>query len=192
MFSELVRKNRSYRRFDHNAMISPMVMSSILEAARLCPSAGNMQSLRFLPVTSEEDCAKLFPNLKWAGYLRYWDGPSLSERPTAYILILGLANASKYLQVDTGIAAQTMLLNAVEKGFGGCMLAALDRDKIRADFAIPDELDILLCLALGKPAETVVIEDVIDPDDIEYYRDAESIHHVPKRLIKDLVIRHGD
>lgn len=185
---EIVSKNRSYRRFDHSRKIEKEQLLSLVELARLCPSAANMQPLRYHLISDTSDCAKLFPHLKWAGYLRYWDGPVDSERPVAYIVILSPANTTRFHQIDTGIVAQTMLLGATEMSFGGCMLASMDKEAIRAAFVLPAELDISLVIALGYPAETVVIEEVTDPEDIEYWRDDEGLHHVPKRAVRDLVL----
>jgi len=139
-------------------------------------------------LTAPKRCEQIFPHLKWAAYLNYWDGPSAGERPSAYIIILAPANATKFHHIDTGIAAQTMLLGATELGFGGCMMASLDKTSIQAAFFLPPELEISLVIALGKPVETVVIEDVTDQDDIEYWRDDQGVHHVPKRTLSELIL----
>jgi hypothetical protein len=188
MLKELVLKNRSYRRFDASAAIGARPLIDLIDLARNCPSAANLQSLRYLPVWQKHDCDAVFPNLRWAGYLRYWDGPSPQERPTAYIFILCPCETTKFHHTDAGIAAQTMLLGATELGLGGCMIASMDRDALKSVLDLPQGMEICLTIALGKPAEQVVIEDVIDPDDIEYWRDDDSIHHVPKRSLNELII----
>lgn len=71
---------------------------------------------------------------------------------------------------------------------GGCMIASMDKEAIKDALQIPEEYEICLLIAIGKPAETVVIDPVIDPDDIEYYRDANDVHHVPKRGLDELII----
>jgi len=188
VFKELVIRNRSYRRFKETERISEAKLIDLIELTRFVPSAANLQNLRFYPIHTQEDCEKLFPNLKWAGYLRYWDGPEPGERPTAYIIIMAPNNTTRFHHTDSGITAQTIMLGAAEQGLGGCMLASVDKDAIHKAFHLPDELEILLVLALGYPAEKVVIEDVTDPDDIEYWRDEEGVHHVPKRKLNDLII----
>lgn len=188
MFRDLLIKSRSYRRYDQPRRISPQLLTELIELSRYTPSAANLQNLRFRLIHTEEDCELLFPSLKWAGYLRYWDGPEPGERPSAYIIILAPANTTRFHHTDSGIVAQTIMLGAAEHGLGGCMLASVDKEVVREAFQMPDELDILLVLALGYPAETVVIEDVIDPDDIEYWRDEEGVHHVPKRLVTELIV----
>ncbi|MDY0151380.1 MAG: nitroreductase family protein [Candidatus Cloacimonas sp.] len=188
MIHELVEKNRSYRRFIEDKQLEPEILTQLIGLARISPSAANLQNLRYCPISAVDDCAKIFPLLKWANYLRYWDGPAQGERPTAYIIILAPANTTKFHHLDAGIAAQTILLGAVEKGLGGCMLASVDKIKVHDLLSLPVTMEVLLVIALGYPAETVIIEDVTDPDDIEYWRDEEGCHHVPKRLLKDLII----
>lgn len=189
MFKDLVLKNRSYRRFDASHTIDHSVLTGLIELARICPSAANLQNLRYMPLWEKPQLDLVFDSLKWASYLRYWEGPQPQERPSAYILILCPKQTSKFHHTDAGIVAQTMLLGAAEQGLGGCMLASVDREKISTELNLPADLDICLVLALGKPAEEVVIDEVIDPDDIEYYRDGDGIHHVPKRALDDLIIR---
>ncbi|MCK4694502.1 MAG: nitroreductase family protein, partial [Candidatus Cloacimonetes bacterium] len=114
------------------------------------------------------------------------DGPVESEKPSAYIILLTYSKGT-YILADVGIAAQSILLGAVEKGFGGCMFGSVKRDKLRELFHIPQEYDIPLIIALGKPREKVVIEDV--KTDIKYWRDKDGVHHVPKRKLEDLIIK---
>jgi nitroreductase len=188
MIKQIVLQNRSYRRYDSSHTISEQQLLDLIELARLSPCAANLQNLRFLPLWLPEDLDAVFPMLKWAGYLRYWDGPVPGERPTGYIVILSPENTTQYHQVDVGIAAQTMLLGATEAGLGGCMLASVDRDALHEHFQLPDDLAVVLVIAIGKPCETVVLEPVTDPDDIEYWRDDEGVHHVPKRSLRDILV----
>lgn len=188
MLIDLIKKNRSYRRFDESKTISNDEILELLEAARLSSSAANLQTLRFYVADDQvtKDC--IFPHLKWAGYLRYWDGPIAGERPSAYILILAPAVTTQFHHIDTGIVAQSILLSAAEKDMGGCMIASVDKTAVHANLKLPEDLSIVLAIAIGYPAESVIIEDVIDPDDIEYWRDDEGVHHVPKRALADLII----
>jgi len=130
----------------------------------------------------------VFPTLMWAGYLKEWGGPIKGERPAAYIVILGDSRISKSIGCDHGIASQSILLGAIERGIGGCMIGSVDRDELRAALRIPDCYEILLVLALGKPAEKIVLEDVAADGDIKYYRDELDIHHVPKRKLEDVIL----
>jgi nitroreductase len=188
MLYDLVKQNRSIRRFVQSDLLSETEVLSILELARYCPSAANLQQLRFCYSLKPELNEKIFLHLSWAGYLRYWDGPAKGERPAAYIIMLSPVNVSKFHHIDTGIMAQTMLLGATELGFGGCQIASVNKAELHKELALPEDYEIVLVLALGRPAEEVIVEDVIDPDDIEYWRDDNGIHHVPKRLLSDLII----
>ncbi|MFL7792799.1 MAG: nitroreductase family protein, partial [Anaerolineae bacterium] len=128
----------------------------------------------------------------WAGYLKDWKGPEEGERPAAYIVILGDTEISQDFGCDHGIAAQSIMLGATEAGLGGCMLGTLDRDELRQVLQIPERYEILLVLALGKPKEQVVIEEVGPDGDIRYWRDSEGVHHVPKRPFAEVILqRHG-
>lgn len=187
MLEELVRKSRSFRRFHQDHVVSREDLVSLVELARFCPSGANIQPLKFLPVVGGSADKKVFPHLKWAGYLEDWDGPVQGEHPSAYILILLDTKISTNPFVDHGIMAQTILLGAVERGLGGCMLLAFDRKAVAEGLGIPERYEPLLVVALGKPRETVLLEDVKDGE-IRYYRDERSVHHVPKRVMSDLIL----
>lgn len=188
MLKNLVLKNRSYRRFDNSVAIPMATLEELAALARICPSAANKQPLRFILSTSKADNDAIFDCLKWAAYLKDWDGPAPAERPSAYIIMLNTAKDWDFAKFDLGIAAQTMLLGAVEKALGGCILGAIDREKLRAHFSLDQELEIGLVLALGKPAEDVRIVDLPADGSIRYYRDEAGVHYVPKRSQTDLVL----
>jgi nitroreductase len=188
MFKKLMKANRSFRRFDESVRLSKKQITGLIDLTRFCPSAGNLQQLRYFYSIDKRTNQTIFPQLAWAAYLREWDGPLDGERPTAYIVMLGPKEISKYLLIDTGIAAQTILLGAVEMGFGGCQIASAKKDELHKALALPDHLEVILVLAIGKPVEQIVLEKVIDPEDIEYWRDEFAVHHVPKRALKDIII----
>ena len=187
---ELLRNNRSYRRFGDRA-VTEQELNLLIEAASLTASAGNLQQLRFVPVCGE-DCARVFPHLRWAGYLSDWDGPDMGERPTGYIVVLcPKESEGKYLVgVDVGIAAQSMLLTAGELGLGGCMFASIDRPALLETLSLDSEKwAVALVIALGEPREQVRIVPVSEGN-IKYYRDAEGVHYVPKRTPEELTIKN--
>ncbi|MBN2290929.1 MAG: nitroreductase family protein [Pirellulales bacterium] len=184
---ELLLKNRSYRRFQQTP-IEAATLIELVELTRLCPSAANRQPLRYLLTCTPVDNAKVFENLSWAGALPDWPGPNESERPTGYITILGDTEVTERFNVDPGIVAQSMLLGAVERGLGGCILGSITRDGLRKSFSIPDRYAILLVIALGVPGETVVLEDAKDTNDLDYWRDTADVHHVPKRPLSELLV----
>ena len=183
---ELIKKNRSYRRFDANFKIVEKDLVHFIEHARLSASARNQQSLKYILVLSENKKNELFPTLKWAGYLKDWDGPAVHQRPSAYIIVCNDTSIASNHFCDEGIAMQSILLAAAEKELGGCIIAAFDKNAVRNMFEIPTNFDILNVLAIGKPDETVVI-DKLAGDNVEYYRDGDNIHHVPKRGITEII-----
>ena len=82
-----------------------------------------------------------------------------------------------------------MMLGATERGLGGCMIGSIQKDDLRKVLDIPEQYEIVLVLALGKPAEKVVIDDVGPDGSYRYYRDDEDVHHVPKRSLEDIIVR---
>lgn len=186
---ELIKKNRSYRRFKEDYNISAETLEDLVELARFSASAANLQPLKYILVSTEEGREKVFPYTRWAGYLQGWNGPEEGERPSAYIIILGDEEIKESSGCDHGIAAQSILLGATEMGLGGCMIGAIDREGLRSELIIDSRYEILLIISLGKPAEEVVLEDAVN-DNIRYYRDEKDIHHVPKRSLKELILDH--
>ncbi len=188
MVRDLILKNRSYRRFYQEAAIESETLRELVDLARLSASAGNRQPLKYILSCDPEKNALIFPNLAWAAYLKDWPGPSEGERPSAYIIILGDTEIHHSFLCDHGVAAQSILLGATERGLGGCMIASVKVDELRKALSIPPRYEIMLVLALGKPKEKVVIESVGPDGDIKYWRDSNSVHHVPKRSLDDIII----
>ncbi len=189
MLEDLIRKNRSYRRFHEDVLVEVETLRELVNLARLSASGANLQPLKYILSCDPQTNAKIFPRTRWAGYLKDWSEPAEGERPAAYIIILGDTEIRKAFGCDHGIAAQSIMLGAAERDLGGCMIGSVDRDELRQALDIPERYEILLVLALGKPREEVVLEDVGPGGDIEYYRDAQGVHHVPKRSLDTLILR---
>ena len=188
MIRDLVIKNRTYRRFFENEKIDRKTLEELVDLARLSPSGGNMQSLKYIISFEKKDNDKIFPNLVWASYLKDWDGPCEGERPSAYIVVLSDTKINKNFFWDHGIASQSILLGAAEKGLGGCQFGVFKEKPLRKELDIPEQYKVIMVIALGKPKETVVLEDIKDSSDIKYWRDENKVHHVPKRKLNDLII----
>jgi len=184
---DLIRQNRSYRRFYQKQPVALSDLRVMIEAARLSGSGRNMQPLKYILCNEPEVNALIFPTLGWAGYLTDWDGPVEGERPSAYIVQLLDTSISASPSLDPGICAQSILLQAVELGYGGCMIASFKPQELRVILSIPEPMSILLVIALGKPKEEVVIDPMINGD-VKYWRDERQVHHVPKRALEELVI----
>jgi len=187
-FKNLVLKTRSYRRFDQSVLVSLDALRELVDLARQAASGSNIQPLKYILSVDPATNARIFPHTRWAGYLEGWSGPAEGERPTAYVIILGDTELRHDFDRDLGIAAQTIMLGATEQGLGGCMIGSIDREQLRALLGVPEQYKILLVLALGKPAETVVLEPVGPDGSIRYYRDADDVHHVPKRSLEEVIV----
>ena len=189
MMKDLVLRNRSCRRFREHVAVDEQTLRELVDLARLSASAANRQPLRYL-LSTTLDCNELiFPCLRWAAYLKEWHGPEPGERPSAYIVMLSDTSVATESGWDAGIAAQTIMLGATERGLGGCILASVDKSALRTALAITDKYEIIFVLALGTPGETVVIEPVPADGSIRYWRGADGVHHVPKRSLEDIIIR---
>ena len=188
MLRDLVLRNRSYRRFYAEVDISLETLRELVDLARNSASAMNAQPLRYILSCERRRNSLIFPHLVWATYLKGWPGPAEGERPSAYIVILGDTEVGRFWDYDAGIAAQSILLGAAEKGLGGCMIANVQKEGLRKALEIPSRYEILLVLALGKPREKVVIETVGPSGDTRYWRDDEGVHHVPKRPLDEIII----
>lgn len=183
---EAALKNRSYRRFHGDKKISLATLKDLCDIGRCTPSGANKQPIRFKLVCDADENNKAYTALKWAGYYKDWDGPIESERPTGYIFLVAPSDVNA--PWDEGIIAQTILLAAVERGLGGCMLANIDRERLARDFNIPEKMMVKLVIALGYPKEEVVIDEIRDGDSIVYYRDENQVQHVPKISLDDRIL----
>ena len=188
MIRDLILKGRSYRRFYEDQKVELETLKQLIDLARLSSSARNAQPLKYILSCDAEKNARIFPALTWAGYLKEWGGPKVGERPSAYIIILGDKEISLTFGIDPGIAAQSIMLGAIENGLGGCMMTGFQKPMLAQALGVPERYEILLVIALGKPREKIVIEPLGAEGDIKYWRDEEGTHHVPKRSLDDLIL----
>lgn len=187
--ADLVALNRSCRRFAGNKKVNVEEITQLVDLARISASAANLQPLKYMISASDEMNTKIFPCLKWAGYLKNWDGPSENERPSAYIIVLHDTGIAGEPGCDHGIAGQSIMLGAVEKGLAGCMIAAIDRKSLGDLIGLPSHLKILLVIALGYPVEERKVVTLTDETGVKYFRDDKGIHYVPKRSLEEIVIK---
>ncbi len=190
MLRDIVIRNRSYRRFDQSRAVAIALLTQLVEIARYCPSARNLQPLKYILVNEPSLCNRFFDTLGCAGYLKDWEGPEEGERPSAYIIILEDQNISSSTLWDLGIVAQIILLGAVEQGMGGCIIASVNKSKIEKKFNLPPHLNVALVIALGYPVGRVVIEPMPDSGSVVYCRNENKTHNVPKRSIDELIWKY--
>ena len=147
-----------------------------------------LQPLKFAISCDAALNATIFPCTVWAGYLEDWPGPAEGERPTGYIVLLLDKDIRSDAGCDHGIAAQSIVLGAMARGLGACMIGSVKRRQLAALLGVPGRYEILLVIALGVPAETVVLEAIGPSGSIEYYRAPDDTHHVPKRSLDELIV----
>ncbi len=188
MLRELIMKNRTYRRFDESAAITEQQLLSWVDLARYAASGRNAQPLKYILSCTPEKNQRVFETLAWAAYLTDWKGPVEGERPTAYLIQMLDKRIADHCFCDDGIAAQNILLGAVEEGYGGCIFRSINRKLLTESLHIAEHFEIINVIALGKPVEMVVIETMTN-NQFKYWRDENGVHHVPKRPIEEIVVR---
>jgi nitroreductase len=188
MLADLVVRARSVRKFEQAELVQVEILRHLVNLARLSPCSANRQTLKFLLVADAERNAVVFGHLAWAGYLPDWPGPSEGERPGGYILLLNDEELGPLKEVDAGIVLQSLVLGAARAGLAACILGTVDRAKLQPALGLPARFRILYVLALGKPAESVVVEAVGPDGDVRYWRDVDGLFHVPKRTLDDLIV----
>ena len=182
MIRDLILKNRSYRRFYQEVIMEIDTLRELVDLARLSASAANRQALKYMLSCDPQKNALIFPHIGLAG------NPGEGERPSAYIIVLGDTEINRSFGCDHGIAVQSILLGAVDRGLGGCIVGAISRDNLRQSLAIPPRYEILLVVVLGKPKETPVLETVGQDGATRGWWDDEGVRHVPKRPLDDIII----
>ncbi|MBQ3913083.1 MAG: nitroreductase family protein [Lachnospiraceae bacterium] len=191
MIKDLVRKNRSYRGYDESRKITEDELKDLVDTARVAGSAANLQPLKYRLVCSEAEVAKLNGITRWGKMLKDIELPHKGKFPTAYIVICvdtDIARVPENANTDIGIAAQTILLAAVEQGLGGCMIGNYEKAQAAEALALPERFVPQLIVAIGKPDETVVLTDTGEDGSVKYYRDANDVHYVPKRKLEDILL----
>lgn len=189
---EMVIKNRSYRKFDETKSIPLPHLLDMVDISRFTPSSVNIQPFKFYISNEKQKNDIIFPHTRWARLLKDYPGPVEGERPTAYIIVcndLKVASNVERFAVDAGIISQTILLAAVEKGYGGIMIKNMDGEDIKTKLNMPNHISPYIVLALGTPDEEIILEEINDGEKTTYYRDENGMHHVPKRKLDDIIIK---
>ncbi len=186
---DIAYKNRTYRRFDQSHKIDMVTLEELVDLARVTSSGGNFQAIKFVLVNDPEMNEVINYNIKWAAALPEWPGPAEGEKPTAYIITLRDESISKNTFWDLGLWTQSILMGAVEKGLGACQFGNVKYKELEKILELPENLVITSVLALGKPVEKVVLVDIPQSGKMDYYRDNDMVHYVPKRKLQDLILK---
>jgi len=191
MLKDLVAKNRSYRGYDESVKLTRDQLVDIVDAARLTPFSQNFQSFKYYLSWEAEQNAIIQPLTGWARWLQPTQLPREGKCPTGFIVICydkDIGPGAPRFSKDVGIVAQTMLLRAVEMDLGGIMIGNFSPEKISTALELPDNLVPQLIVAIGKPDEEIVLTEVAEDGEINYYRDENDVHYVPKRKLEDLLV----
>lgn len=184
-FYKMILSRRTVRQFKSKP-IAKDILEKLVNAARLAPSAANLQPLEFIVVDEEELRKKIFKCLKWAAYIAPQGDPQPGHEPMAYIVVLvNTEIKEKEYEYDAGAAIENMILAAWEQGIGSCWLLSVQRRRVQEILKIPTTLKIDSVLALGYPNEEPIAE--IMKDSIEYWKDRTGRLHVPKRKLEDII-----
>lgn len=190
-FEKLVRENRSYRGYDSTYEVSKEELTQLVEFARLTPSGMNRQPLRYRIAFEKSEVAKIQSLTKWAAALTDRTLPYEGQEPTGFVVVcqdMRLSDNLSQFRTDVGICAQTICLGAVSMGLGACMIGNFNGKEMKEALELSDDYFPLLVIAIGKPKETIVLEEVGEGEGLGYYRDAQDVHHVPKRRLEDILI----
>ncbi|MBQ3124455.1 MAG: nitroreductase family protein [Clostridia bacterium] len=183
-----IKSRRTIRKFKQDRLTKEQ-LAKYIDTARVAPSAANIQPLKYVAVVSREMTEKMFPLVKWAGYLAPMYNPKEGERPTAYVVVCADTTIRKSgYDMDIGAAVENMMLCALADNVGACWMASIDRDGIRKLLDIPETLEISCVVALGYLAETPK-EAEVENGDIKYYLGESDTLYVPKRAMSEIVIK---
>ena len=181
----LLEKNRSHRSFDSAFKVREEQLRRIIEGATKIPSARNQQVLRFRPVLADE-AHKLLPHIRLGGALPELHLPEKGSEPNAFIVICSTVSEERYVSVDLGIAAQSMLLQAVEIGLNGICIGAFDRGAVQRELSL--DLEPLLVLAIGRGTDNIRLVEINENENHSYYRH-DGVHYVPKVGLEELILK---
>lgn len=193
MIKDIVLKNRSYRGFDESYKFTKEEMVDFVDTMRLCASSANIQPLKFYISYEHDEVEAILKLTHFGGALPELHLPRTGMHPTAFIVIcqdLDISSNLNQFQKDVGIVAQTALLQATEKGLGGLMIGNFQADDVRKMLGLDENIKPQLVLALGKPAENIVITDIPESGVTKYYRDKDDTHYVPKRKLEDVLLNN--
>jgi FMN reductase [NAD(P)H] len=183
---DLIRTNRTYRRFKQTA-VSDEIIAEVLEAARNAASAANRQPLSYVVVKSQKKVEEVFALTKWAGYLPPEQGqPKKGEEPVLFIGVVENTDINKNCDTDAGLAIANMRIAAWAHGVGSCIIGACNKPELSRMFGLTQNQVLHTVIAFGYPSHASSIEDMKN-DDVKYYLDGNRNYVVPKRRIDDVV-----
>lgn len=193
MIHDIALKARTIRSFDESRPVEEKTLRSIIDSARISPSARNAQPLKYRLVTDKNECEAITAMSMFGGATPELHLPPDGHHPTAYIVVLrdtAIAPAeSRLVMFDAGLACSVITLRAHEEGLGGVIIASFEAKKLAAVLDLPEGLEPLMIIALGIPAEDARVCDMPASGKTAYYRDADGVNCVPKRALEDVLVK---
>jgi len=178
---DLILKRRTIRKFKDKKILFSLLKKCV-NAARFSASGSNLQALEYVVVNDDKILDEVYSCLGWAGYTPEFD--NTKQKPKAYVIILVNKNIRENADKDVGIAAENILLTALEKGIASCIVGSINREKLRKILKIPNSREISLVIALGYAAEKSKAVDF--KNNVEYYYEGKELR-VPKRKLKNIL-----
>jgi nitroreductase len=182
---------RSIRRFKDKP-VPGEVLEKCVDAGRLAPSGRNHQVCEYIVVNDTQLLPEMFDCVGGGVKLPpEKGGPRPENTPKAYMIILinksweGDANRRKITLYDVGMAAENIILVALEEGIGACPVLMFNEDKLKQILDIPDGYDVALVIVMGYPDESPVTE--VATGSIDLKLDDQLVRHVPKRKLSDII-----
>ncbi len=184
---DLIIQRRSIRKFQQKKLERAQ-LERMVNAARMAPSASNLQPLKYVIVDEKEKVEQMFQHVRWAGFIAPYGNPGDNEKPVAYIVILAdTAVKETGYELDAGAAAQNIFITAMEEGIGSCWIGSINREGVSKALHIPEGYIINTVVALGYPMESPVAEE--ENGSVRYYKDESGVLHVPKRKLEDVLLK---
>lgn len=182
---ELLLKNRSQRGYLKDYVVKREELERIVGTCTKIPSARNQQVLRFRLVTRDNGADSILKNIKLGAALPELNLPFPGTEPEAFVVVMSTVAENRMVDIDLGIAVQSMLLKAVEMGLNGLVIGAFNPTRVKEELGLP--YDPLIILAIGKGIEKIELTPIAPEDSHAYYRN-DGIHYVPKVGLKDLIV----
>lgn len=182
---ELLLKNRSHRGYLKDYVVSRQELERIVSVCSRIPSACNQQVLRYHLVTKGPEADIILRNIRLGAALPELHLPLPGTEPEAFIVICSTVPENKLVDVDLGIAIQSMLLKAAEMGLNGIAIGAFNRENIQRELSLP--YHPLMILAIGKGTDRIELTPIHEADSHAYYRQG-GTHYVPKIPAAELII----
>ncbi|MBQ9417487.1 MAG: nitroreductase family protein [Bacteroidales bacterium] len=184
---DLLRKSRSHRAYHKAYVVSRAELERIVGVCTKLPSGCNRQVLRYFLVTRDSGADRLLPLVKMGAALPELHLPLPGTEPEAFIIACSTVPEDNLVNIDLGIALQSMLLKAAEMGLNGLIMGAINRKAIQSAFALPYQP--LAVLAIGKGIDKIELVATDESASRAYYR-KDGVHYVPKVRLADLILNH--